>query len=899
MQTLWAAFKSLLPWQIAVLFAVLFATAGATYGVYAGVTNDSGASLAENQQLIPVRLADLVNQVSTNGNVTFPNREELTFGSQGTVEEVLAEVGQQVNQGQLLAKLDSTTVANLNLAVAQARVDLQAAETSLDELINPSPLVLAQARQAVADAQFKVQEADDASDDAQEPFSQQQIKSQEETVANAKLAFQDAEQAVRDLVQAHSQLLAEVRKGRTDAELALQEALDALADLEPNHAQQLAQAQQTRADAEVTVEAAQEALSEFQPGYLLELVAARQAKADAEVELNSAQDALDQFQPGYGQDLVEARQDKADAEVAFKVAQDAFDLFEAANSRTLVQAREEKAAAQALLDSTLSELASLVSRRESGVPGLDLEIVGQQALVEIRESRLALAQEDVLEVEQREAALEVTTSDLEKARSDLADLEAGPDETKRQQLVTAIDSAQSKFDQSTEDLAKLELGTDSLQWQKLEASAELAQAILDQARDDLAKLESGVDLLLRQQSEAAVELAQADLAAAAESENNVNTEGNPAGVELQRSILALAVSNLQVKEVYLVGITTAGASPGEVAAGRKDVDAAQAHLDTTGKALEAIIAGVDAAEVGLKQAVVTLAMANLDQAETDLTELLEGPDPVTMALRRHDVAVAQANLVEAEDDLIELVNGPDSLDRELLEASVTSARTALDGALRLLDQAFLITPVTGFISLVNVEEGDEVGANAVIVEVVDQTVVEIDGIVDEIDVLLVKEGARATVSMDSLPGRSLDGVISEIAPAALNQQGVVTYPIRIQIQVPQGLQLREGLSATAVIILQEEKNVLLVPQQALYGSFDHPVVRVMTSAGVQERPVVLGDSDGFWTAVREGLVEGDQVVMEASQTTSDPFAAFRQLRGGFGGGGFSRGGGRQQSGDDH
>ena len=149
---------------------------------------------------------------------------------------------------------------------------------------------------------------------------------------------------------------------------------------------------------------------------------------------------------------------------------------------------------------------------------------------------------------------------------------------------------------------------------------------------------------------------------------------------------------------------------------------------------------------------------------------------MTVALRRHDTAVAQANLGEAEDDLVDLVNAPDTFDKELLEATVYASRTALDDALRFQGQASLIAPVTGFISLLSVEEGDQVGANAVVVEVVDHTVVEIDGIVDEIDVLLVSEGARATVNMDSLPGRSLDGVISEIAPAALNQQGVGHLP---------------------------------------------------------------------------------------------------------------------------
>ena len=58
----------------------------------------------------------------------------------------------------------------------------------------------------------------------------------------------------------------------------------------------------------------------------------------------------------------------------------------------------------------------------------------------------------------------------------------------------------------------------------------------------------------------------------------------------------------------------------------------------------------------------------------------------------------------------------------------------------------------------------------------------------------------------------------------------------------------------------------------------------MTNSGIQERPVVLGQSDDFWTAVREGLMEGEQVVMEAAQVSSGPFAAFRQLRGGGGGG---------------
>ncbi|MBC8280708.1 MAG: HlyD family efflux transporter periplasmic adaptor subunit, partial [Chloroflexi bacterium] len=189
-------------------------------------------------------------------------------------------------------------------------------------------------------------------------------------------------------------------------------------------------------------------------------------------------------------------------------------------------------------------------------------------------------------------------------------------------------------------------------------------------------------------------------------------------------------------------------------------------------------------------------------------------------------------------------------------------------------------------SEVSVEEGDQVGANAAVVEVVDPSVVEMDGIVDEIDILLLSEGLAASITVDALPGRALEGFVSEIAPVATIQQGVVTYPVRVQIQIPEDLQLRDGLSAVADLVLEQQLNVLLIPQGAIFGTFQTPTAKVETSDGIVERPVVLGDSDDFWTEVRAGLSEGDRVVMQSSSAADNPFGAFRQFRSG-GGGNFS------------
>ena len=179
----------------------------------------------------------------------------------------------------------------------------------------------------------------------------------------------------------------------------------------------------------------------------------------------------------------------------------------------------------------------------------------------------------------------------------------------------------------------------------------------------------------------------------------------------------------------------------------------------------------------------------------------------------------------------------------------------------------------GVVSLVNVEAGQEITTNARVVEVVDTTVVEVDGIVDEIDVLFVQVEARAEVIMDALPGQVLEGTVTSIASAGQNQQGVVTYPISIEVRVPEGVQLVEGLSATASIILREDIDVLLVPTQAIYGTFEQPVVLVMSNGSIREQPVALGNSDGFWIVVTNGLQEGDLVAIETAEASTDPFAS--------------------------
>lgn len=91
------------------------------------------------------------------------------------------------------------------------------------------------------------------------------------------------------------------------------------------------------------------------------------------------------------------------------------------------------------------------------------------------------------------------------------------------------------------------------------------------------------------------------------------------------------------------------------------------------------------------------------------------------------------------------------------------------------------------------------------------------------------------------------------------------YEVKIGFSVPEGSGLKVGMSATADIIIDERSNVLLVPDRAIkQDSQGNPVVEVMVGEQVQERPVVIGISDGIQTEIVSGLKEGEVVVIEKS-----------------------------------
>ena len=208
---------------------------------------------------------------------------------------------------------------------------------------------------------------------------------------------------------------------------------------------------------------------------------------------------------------------------------------------------------------------------------------------------------------------------------------------------------------------------------------------------------------------------------------------------------------------------------------------------------------------------------------------------------------------------------------------MASAKVALGQAEQRLADSTIMAPFDGFVSKLDVEEGDEVERHTNIMVVVDTSVVELDGGVDEIDVLETQVGAKASVEVDALPDQEIVGEVSSIAAEPDSGQGqggggIVSYPVKIRLSVPDGVDLPSGLSAVASITVSEELGVLLVPLDALRGVFDSPTLNVVMPGGeVVETPVTLGNSDNFLTVVTSGVEEGDMIITIAPEESEGEF----------------------------
>jgi HlyD family secretion protein len=205
-------------------------------------------------------------------------------------------------------------------------------------------------------------------------------------------------------------------------------------------------------------------------------------------------------------------------------------------------------------------------------------------------------------------------------------------------------------------------------------------------------------------------------------------------------------------------------------------------------------------------------------------------------------------------------------------AQVAQQRANLERAEEEFRNSTLLAPMDGLVLSRNVEVGDAVssilvlGSSATLIMTLGDTrEVYVKGKVDESDIGKVFLSQPARIKVESFKDKSFNGKVTKISPMGTEKDNVTTFEVRVSIDNASG-ELKAAMTANAEIILEEHKNVLIIPEGALiYDKEKKASVEVpdtKAKEGKRKVNVTVGISNGSKTELLSGLKKDEEVILQ-------------------------------------
>ena len=276
--------------------------------------------------------------------------------------------------------------------------------------------------------------------------------------------------------------------------------------------------------------------------------------------------------------------------------------------------------------------------------------------------------------------------------------------------------------------------------------------------------------------------------------------------------------------------------------------------------------------------------ANLKKARQYLERRKQLYDEGLIAKELYEDAVIQHEIAQA--------NRQANLHR------IEQARASLKSTNDSIRKTSIVSPIDGIVTSLKVEEGEVAiigtmnNPGTVLLTIADLSVMESEVLVDETDVVKVRPGKRADVSVDAIPGKVMTGRVTEVGNSAITSSSGASssagteskdFKTVITLDSPP-VTLKPGFSATADVIIEEKKNVLAVPIAALVIlekddakkkgiKVEREGVFVAEGGRSVFREVKKGIAGDMYIEIVSGVKERDAVV-------TGPFATLKKLKDG-------------------
>lgn len=283
-------------------------------------------------------------------------------------------------------------------------------------------------------------------------------------------------------------------------------------------------------------------------------------------------------------------------------------------------------------------------------------------------------------------------------------------------------------------------------------------------------------------------------------------------------------------------------------------------------------------DANLAQARADLANAKvtLDRNRQLASEGVVAKQALDDAQARYDGAIAHVNALLKTYDLARI--GPRQEQIEAMKGQVEQARGALAYADTQLANTVIRAPVTGTILERAVERGEFVttsfvgdrGAKGYVVSLADLSDLQVELDIAQNDFAKLHPHQKGIVTTDAFPDRKYDGEVYEMSPEANRQKA--TVQVKVRVINPDGY-LRPEMNASVAFLSDEKpasaasasQPLIVVPASAVKNDS----VFVVLAGKAVRRPVKTGAANSQGVQVREGLVGGEDVIVNPPADLKD------------------------------
>ena len=227
--------------------------------------------------------------------------------------------------------------------------------------------------------------------------------------------------------------------------------------------------------------------------------------------------------------------------------------------------------------------------------------------------------------------------------------------------------------------------------------------------------------------------------------------------------------------------------------------------------------------------------------------------------KENEINNLENTLKAQEEELAELERGETKERITMAKNEITQKELALTKVQKNIEKYELRAPFDGILRKIDFKIGDNLIADDdKFVYIENPDLLKISILLDQIDVVKIKKGYQAVIVFDALSEKEFIGEIEEIDQTPVEQSGVVSYEAGITLH-KENETIFSGMTASLEIIIQEKKDILIIPNLAISSKQGKSFVQKVINGQIKEIAVELGISDGKNTEVVTGLKVGDKI----------------------------------------